>query len=94
MNSRVSAPKETLRSSRIDANTFPAVGGLIVVKVVTSDDLSKVELWLEEEVLVGLVLDETKDDDKETLAAETPIVDEELLRPRPRTFTMDCIMIV
>ena len=93
MNSRVSAPKETLRSSRIDA-TFPAVGGLIVVKVVTSDDLSKVELWLEEEVLVGLVLDETKDDDKETLAAETPIVDEELLRPRPRTFTMDCIMIV
>ena len=45
-------------------------------------------------MLVGLVLDETKDDDKETLAAETPIVDEELLRPRPRTFTMDCIMIV
>ena len=44
MNSRVSAPKETLRSSRIDANTFPAVGGLIVVKVVTSDNLSKVEL--------------------------------------------------
>ena len=86
------APKVT-QVSGIDANAAP-VGGLIVVKVVTSDDLSKVELWLEEEVLVGLVLDETKDDDKETLAAETPIVDEELLRPRPRTFTMDCIMIV
>ena len=65
-----------------------------MVKVVTSDDLSKVELWLEEEVLVGLGLDETKEDDEETLAVETPIVDEELLRPRPRTFTMDCIMIV
>ena len=58
MNSRVSAPKETLRSSRIDANTFPAVGGLIVVTVMTLDDLAKVELWIEEEVL-GLGLDET-----------------------------------
>ena len=86
------APKVT-QVSGIDANAV-RVGGLIVVTVMTLDDLSKVELWLEEEVLVGLVLDETKDDDEETLAAETPIVDEELLRPRPRTFTMDCIMIV
>jgi len=54
----VSAPKVTLRSSRIDANTFPAVGGLIVVTVMTLDDLAKVELWIEEEVL-GLGLDET-----------------------------------
>ena len=42
----------------IDANAV-RVGGLIVVTVMTLDDLSKVELWIEEEVL-GLGLDETK----------------------------------
>ena len=52
----VSAPKVT-KVSGIDANAAP-VGGLIVVKVMTLDDLSKVELWIEEEVL-GLGLDET-----------------------------------
>jgi len=41
----------------IDANAV-RVGGLIVVTVMTLDDLSKVELWIEEEVL-GLGLDET-----------------------------------
>ena len=54
----VSAPKVTLRSSKIDGNAVP-VGGLIVVTVMTLDDLAKVELWIEEEVL-GLGLDETK----------------------------------
>ena len=41
----------------IDADAV-RVGGLIVVTVMTLDDLSKVELWIEEEVL-GLGLDET-----------------------------------
>ena len=41
----------------IDANAV-RVDGLIVVTVMTLDDLSKVELWIEEEVL-GLGLDET-----------------------------------
>ena len=41
----------------IDANAV-RVGGLIVVTVMTLDDLSNVELWIEEEVL-GLGLDET-----------------------------------
>ena len=51
------APKVT-QVSGIDANAAP-VGGLIVVKVATLDDLPKAELWIEEEVL-GLELDETK----------------------------------
>ena len=34
------------------------VGGLMVVTVMTLDDLANVELWIEEEVL-GLGLDET-----------------------------------
>ena len=42
----------------IDADAV-RVGGLIVVTVMTLDDLSKVELWIEEEVL-GLGSDETK----------------------------------
>ena len=42
----------------IDANAV-RVGGLMVVTVMTLDDLAKVELWIEEEVL-GLGLDETK----------------------------------
>jgi len=41
----------------IDANAV-RVGGLMVVTVMTLDDLANVELWIEEEVL-GLGLDET-----------------------------------
>ena len=41
-----------------DANAV-RVGGLIVVTVMTLDDLAKVELWIEEEGL-GLGSDETK----------------------------------
>ena len=51
------APKVT-QVLGIDANAV-RVGGLIVVTVMTLDDLSKVELWIEEEVL-GLGSDETK----------------------------------
>ena len=56
IKSTVLAPKVT-QVSGIDANAV-RVGGLIVVTVMTLDDLSKVELWIEEEVL-GLGLDET-----------------------------------
>ena len=42
-----------------DANAV-RVGGLIVVTVMTLDDLSNVELWIEEEEVLGLGSDETK----------------------------------